>query len=70
MSVPRHQVLVDAVAAGDPDQARIAVDEHMREAAEQPHDPQPATARQRLTPRQFTGMRVALSARLPQRCSP
>ena len=33
MSVPRHQVLVDAVAAGDPDQARIAVDEHMREAA-------------------------------------
>jgi DNA-binding FadR family transcriptional regulator len=34
MSVPRHQVLVDAVAAGDPDQARIAVDEHMREAAD------------------------------------
>ena len=33
MSVPRHQVLVDAVAAGDPDQARIAVEEHMREAA-------------------------------------
>jgi len=33
MSVPRHQVLVDAVAAGDPDKARIAVDEHMREAA-------------------------------------
>jgi DNA-binding GntR family transcriptional regulator len=33
MSVPRHQVLVDAIAAGDPDQARIAVDEHMREAA-------------------------------------
>jgi DNA-binding FadR family transcriptional regulator len=33
MSVPRHQALVDAVAAGDPDQARIAVDKHMREAA-------------------------------------
>jgi DNA-binding GntR family transcriptional regulator len=33
MSVPRHQVLVDAVAAGDPGQARIAVEEHMREAA-------------------------------------
>jgi DNA-binding FadR family transcriptional regulator len=33
MSVPRHRVLVDAVAAGDPDQARIAVEEHMREAA-------------------------------------
>jgi len=33
MSVPRHQVLVDAIAAGDPDKARIAVDEHMREAA-------------------------------------
>ena len=33
MSVPRHQVLVDAVAAGDPDKARIAVEEHMREAA-------------------------------------
>jgi len=33
MSVPRHQVLGDAVAAGDPDQARIAVEEHMREAA-------------------------------------
>ena len=33
MSVPRHQDLVDAVAAGDPDRARIAVDEHMREAA-------------------------------------
>ena len=34
MSVPRHQVLVDAVAAGDPDRARIAVEEHMRGAAE------------------------------------
>ena len=33
MSVPRHQILVDAVAAGDPDQARIAVEEHMRGAA-------------------------------------
>jgi DNA-binding GntR family transcriptional regulator len=33
MSVPRHQALVDAVAAGDPDQARNAVDKHMREAA-------------------------------------
>jgi DNA-binding GntR family transcriptional regulator len=34
MSVPRHQVLVDAVAAGDPDQARIAVEEHMLSAAD------------------------------------
>ena len=34
MSVPRHQVLVDAIAAGDPDKARIAVEEHMREAAD------------------------------------
>ena len=46
MSVPRHQVLVDAVAAGDPDKARIAVDEHMREAAialiEQHPDPDAA----------------------------
>ena len=33
MSVPRHQVLVDAIAAGDPDKARIAVEEHMHEAA-------------------------------------
>lgn len=33
MSVPRHHVLVDAVAAGDPDKARIAVEEHMLEAA-------------------------------------
>ena len=33
MSVPRHQVLVDAVAAGDPDQARVAVEEHMLGAA-------------------------------------
>lgn len=33
MSVPRHQVLVDAIAGGDPDQARIAVEDHMREAA-------------------------------------
>lgn len=33
MSVPRHQVLVDAVAAGDPDRARLAVEEHMRGAA-------------------------------------
>jgi len=34
MSVPRHQVLVDAVAAGDPDSARVAVQEHMRGAAD------------------------------------
>jgi hypothetical protein len=34
MSVPRHQILVDAIAAGDPDHARAAVDEHMREAAD------------------------------------
>src|SRR6476619_6264494 len=34
MSVPRHQVLVDAIAAGDPNQARIAVAEHQREAAD------------------------------------
>lgn len=33
MSVPRHQALVDAIAAGDPDAARVAVEEHMRGAA-------------------------------------
>jgi DNA-binding GntR family transcriptional regulator len=33
MSVPRHQVLVDAIAAGDPAAARQAVDDHMRGAA-------------------------------------
>ena len=33
MSVPRHQALVDAVAAGDPDKARAAVAEHMQGAA-------------------------------------
>lgn len=33
MSVPRHQTLVDAVAAGDPDRARVAVEEHMHGAA-------------------------------------
>jgi DNA-binding GntR family transcriptional regulator len=33
MSVPRHQALVDAVAAGDPDRARIAVNDHMHSAA-------------------------------------
>jgi DNA-binding GntR family transcriptional regulator len=33
MSVPRHQVLVDAIASGDPDAARRAMDEHMRGAA-------------------------------------
>jgi DNA-binding FadR family transcriptional regulator len=33
MSVPRHQALVDAVAAGDPDRARIAVEDHMHSAA-------------------------------------
>jgi DNA-binding FadR family transcriptional regulator len=34
MSVPRHQQVVDAIATGDPHIARIAVDEHMREAAQ------------------------------------
>jgi len=33
MSVHRHQLLVDAVAEGDPDKARVAVAEHMRGAA-------------------------------------
>jgi DNA-binding GntR family transcriptional regulator len=33
MSVPRHQELLDAIATGDPDTARGAVDAHMREAA-------------------------------------
>ncbi len=33
MSVPRHQALVDAVAAGDPEKARIAVEDHMQGAA-------------------------------------
>lgn len=32
MSVPRHQMIVDAVAAGDPDRARVAVEDHMRGA--------------------------------------
>ena len=34
MSVPRHQQVVDAIATGDPHTARVAVDEHMREAAQ------------------------------------
>ena len=34
MSVPRHQQLVDAIASGDPDIARTAVDTHMRGAAQ------------------------------------
>jgi len=34
MSVPRHQVVIDAIAAGDPESARAAVDEHMSEAAQ------------------------------------
>src|SRR6478735_1048250 len=34
MSVPRHQQVLDAIATGDPDLARAAVDRHMREAAE------------------------------------
>src|SRR6478672_945292 len=34
MSVPRHQQVVDAIATGDPHIARVAVDEHMREAAQ------------------------------------
>ena len=33
MSVPRHQVVLDAIADGDPDAARAAVDAHMAEAA-------------------------------------
>lgn len=33
MSVPRHQMLIDAIADGDPAHARIAVEEHMRGAA-------------------------------------
>ncbi|WP_375431929.1 GntR family transcriptional regulator [uncultured Friedmanniella sp.] len=33
MSVPRHQVLVDAIASGDPGAARAAVEEHMAGAA-------------------------------------
>ena len=34
MSVPRHQQVVDAIATGDPHIARNAVDDHMREAAQ------------------------------------
>lgn len=34
MSVPRHQQIIDAIATGDPGAAREAVDEHMREAAQ------------------------------------
>ena len=33
MSAARHQRLLDAIASGDPDTARSAVDAHMREAA-------------------------------------
>ena len=33
MSASRHQQLLDAIASGDPDTARSAVDAHMREAA-------------------------------------
>ena len=33
MSAARHQQLLDAIATGDPDAARSAVDTHMREAA-------------------------------------
>ena len=33
MSVPRHQTLVDAIASGDPERARVAVEEHMQGAA-------------------------------------
>ena len=32
MSVPRHQVLIDVIADGDPVQARVAMDDHMRGA--------------------------------------
>ena len=34
MSVPRHQQIIDAIATGDPAVARDAVDQHMREAAQ------------------------------------
>ena len=34
MSVPRHQQVIDAIATGDPAVARDAVDQHMREAAQ------------------------------------
>jgi DNA-binding GntR family transcriptional regulator len=34
MSVPRHQQIIDAIATGDPALARDAVDQHMREAAQ------------------------------------
>jgi DNA-binding GntR family transcriptional regulator len=34
MSVPRHQQVIDAIATGDPDIARAAVDQHMAEAAQ------------------------------------
>ena len=34
MSVTRHQQVIDAIATGDPDAARTAVDDHMRKAAE------------------------------------
>jgi DNA-binding GntR family transcriptional regulator len=34
MSVPRHQQFIDAIATGDPEIARAAVDLHMQEAAE------------------------------------
>jgi len=34
MSVPRHQALVDAIASGDPERARVDMEEHMRGAAE------------------------------------
>ena len=33
MAAARHQLIVDAIAGGDPDAARRAVDTHMREAA-------------------------------------
>jgi DNA-binding GntR family transcriptional regulator len=33
MSVPRHQSLVDAIASGDPERARAAMEEHMQGAA-------------------------------------
>jgi len=32
MSVPRHQVLIDAIAAGDPLNARVVMDDHMEGA--------------------------------------
>src|SRR6185437_15788088 len=47
MSVPRHQQVLDAISTGDPDVARAAVHDHMREAAQNllnPDQVQPRSA--------------------------